>query len=135
MTETTDNSTEKKATKAELKAKDALRQEFAPGSTGEASGVLFTPEEMDIYVNKITLEAYIFHGKDVNYDSLDRLEYHPGTFKVDVIHKDGTKMELGVEIQWLVRPYFSKAQEINIVQTKNGKSVNGCIVPIVHKDK
>ncbi|MCC7305479.1 MAG: hypothetical protein IT558_04375 [Alphaproteobacteria bacterium] len=96
--------------------------------------VLFKPEELDIYCNKVTLEAYIFHGKNVDYDSIDHLEYDHREHIVDVFLKDGTVMDLGVKIQWLVRPYFSRAQEINIVQTKNGESIDGRIMPLVHRN-
>ena len=121
--------------KPDLRAKDALKKEFAPGQSGEPVDVLFTPEEMDIYVNKISLESYIFHGKAVDYDSLDHLEYDPKDNTVDVVRKDGTRLDLGVKIQWLVRPYFIKSKEIQIIQTKNGKTVNGVSIPLIHKEK
>lgn len=112
--------------------KTSMKGDFEPGSKGQAVGVLFLPEEMDIYINKVTLEAYIFHGKKIDYETLDRLEYNPKAYTVDVVKKDGTRVDLGVKIQWLVRPYFSKAHEINIVQTKEGQSIDGVVIPIVH---
>ena len=107
---------------------------FAPG---EAKGKpsLFLPDEMDIYCNKITKETFIFHGKAVDYDMLERMEYDPGDYSVDVLLKDGRVLDLGVRIQWLIRPYFTKAEEIQIVQTKDGEAVNGTFVPITHKSK
>ena len=96
---------------------------------------LFTPDELDIYVNKITLEAYVFHGKALDYEQIDHLEYFQDDYSVDVIRKDGTRQDLGVKIQWLVRPYWTKAKEINIVQTKDGESINGCVVPLIQIDK
>lgn len=115
--------------------KGSMKKDWDPGGKSGAKAVLFKPEELDIYCNKITGEAYIFHGKLVDYDSIDRLEYEPKTYAVDVVMKNGTRMDLGVKIQWLVRPYFSKAKEVHIVQTKDGKSINGTLVPIVHKQK
>jgi hypothetical protein len=115
------------------KKKGTIKQEWESGSGSDL--VLFKPEEMDIYVNKVTLEAYIFHSKTIDYAGLERLEYDPADHSVVVIRKDGVRMDLGVKIQWLVRPYFTKAQEINIVQTKDGKSIDGVIVPLVHKAK
>ncbi len=94
---------------------------------------LFTAEEMDIYCNKVTLEAYIFHGKDVDYTPIAYLEYDPSVKRVDVVMHDHTRLDLGVEIQWLVRPYFTKAKEVSIVQTKERKPVDGTIVPLIHK--
>lgn len=119
-----------KETKATLKARDALKGEFAPGSEGNPTDALFQPDELDLFVNKVTLEAYIFHGKEVNYSVLERLEYDPEDFSIDVIKKDGTRLDLGVKAQWLIRPYFSKAHEVSMVRTKDGKSVDGVILPI-----
>ena len=115
--------------------KETIKQDWDPGSKGDHKDALFKPEELDIYVNKVTLEAFIFHGKEVDYDSLERLEYSPGDYTVDVVKKDGTRIDLGVKIQWLVRPYFSKAEEISIVRTKDGESIDGKVIPVVHKQK
>ncbi len=124
--ETPDKKSETKPMKAS--AKDA----FKSGKT-VAKPALFTPDEMDIYCNKVTLESYIFHGKDVNYDIIHYLEYDPVEKRVDVVMKDGTRLDLGVKIQCLVRPYFTRAKEISIVQTKNREPVDGTIVPLIHK--
>ena len=113
--------------------KSSMKGDWKPGAEGAATRALFTPDEMDIYVNKVTLEAYIFHGKKVDYEAIERLEYDPNDHSVDVVMKNGTRLDLGVKIQWLVRPYFTKAGEINIVQTKDGDSIEGTIVPLVHK--
>ena len=96
---------------------------------------LFQPDELDIYVNKLTLEAYVFHGKPVPYESLERLEYNPADYSVTVVYKDGHHQDLGVKIQWLVRPYLARATEIGIVQTKDGQSVNGVIIPLINLGK
>ena len=105
----------------------------AKNSAG-AKPVLFKPDELDIYCNKVTLDAYIFHGKIIDYESIDRLEYDHKAHTVDVVLKNGDRLDLGVKIQWLVRPYFSKAHDINIVRTQNGESVDGVIVPLVHNN-
>ena len=113
--------------------RSSIRGEWNADTDGGRAKHLFLPEELDIYVNKVTLEAYIFHSKKVEYDTLERLEYDPSDYSVAVVKKDGTRMDLGVKIQWLVRPYFTKANEIHIVQTKDGESINGTVVPLVHK--
>lgn len=110
-----------------------IKGAFSGGKTN-SSGALFKPEEFDIYVNKITMEAYIFHAKPVAQD-IDRLEYDPNDHSVTVIKKDGTQMDLGAKIQWLVRPYFTKAREVGIVQTIDGEVQDGFLVPLKHKDK
>lgn len=86
---------------------------------------LFTPDELDIYIKRETKEAFIFHGKEVDYASLDYLVYVPEGHKVLVYRKDRSCADLGVALQWLVRPHFLKAHEINIVRTKDGKSMDG----------
>lgn len=116
--------------------KGSMKKDWDPkGKSGSGKSALFLPEEMDIYCNKVTREVFIFHGKVVDYESLDYLEYNPADYSVDVVLKDGKRIDLGVKIQWLVRPYFTKAQEIMIVQTKDGESVNGTSVLIKHKEK
>ena len=112
--------------------KDSIKDAFRPGEARTRPS-LFLPDEMDIYCNKITRETFIFHGKTIDYDSLDHMVYHHGDYTVDVILKDGRVMDLGVKIQWLIRPYFSKAEEVQIIQTKEGKAVNGTFVPLIHK--
>lgn len=117
---------------------DSIKGAFKPGSAGDkGSGApaLFKPEEMDIYCNKITKETFIFHGKTVDYDALDHMVYDPEDYSVDVIMKDGSSIDLGVKIQWLIRPYFTKAEEVQIVQTKDGEAINGTFIPIKHKGK
>ena len=116
----------------------SIKKDWGSGGSGDGGTpeheVLFTPEELDIYVNKVTLEAYIFHGKDVEYAILERLEYDPQDYSVTVVKKDGTMLDLGVKIQWLVRAYFTRAKEVSIVQTKNGESINGIVLPLIHKE-
>ena len=117
----------------EPKNKGSIKGAFQPGDAN-AKPALFTPDEMDIYCNKVTKESFIFHGKTIDYDNLERMVYDPKDYSVDVYMKDGRIMDLGVKIQWLVRPYFSKATEVQIVQTKDGEAINGTFIPITHKD-
>lgn len=109
-----------------------IKGAFSGGKTS-SSGTLFAPEEFDIYVNKITMEAYIFHAKPVAQD-IERLEYNKKDHSVTVVKKDGTQMDLGAKIQWLVRPYFTKAREVGIVQTIDGEVQDGFLVPLIHKN-
>ncbi len=115
--------------------KSSIRKAWDPNAPSGGKAALFTPEEMDIYCNKLTREVFIFHGKTVDYDRMDYLEYDPKDYSVDVVMKDGGRMDLGVKIQWLVRPYFTKAPEIMVVQTKDGESINGTSLPLKHKEK
>ena len=125
-----DNEDEKPPSLAEQ-----MKSEFSSGTEGIKTKPLFQPEEMDIYVNKVTLKTHMFHGKKIDYQFLDHFEYDNNTYTVTVIYKDGTTEDLGVKIQWLVRAHFKKAKEVNIVQTKDGKTIDECVVPLVHKVK
>lgn len=119
----------------EKNTKKTIKKDWETGKGDGPRRALFKPEEMDIYANKVTLEAYIFHGKEIDYERIERLEYHKQDHSVTVVQKDGTRLDLGVKIQWLVRPYFTKAKEVSIVRTKDGKSIDGRIFPLVHTDK
>ncbi len=120
--------------------KGVLASEFGGGESeagvaaGKASDALFGPDDFVIYVNKITLDGYIFHGQAFG-DMFERLDYDWADQSVTVYKKDGTSLDLGSKIQWLIRPYFKKLQEIAIVQTKDGESIEGFIVPIQHLNK
>lgn len=104
------------------------------GKPGGGKPALFDPDKMDIYCNKVTREVFIFHLQPVDYEAIDFLEYNPKDYSVDVVLKSGGRLDLGVKIQWLVRPWFTKAEEIMIVQTKDGQSINGASFPIRHKE-
>jgi hypothetical protein len=121
---------------ADDKEKDSkdgsLSKSWSGGEAADYGDHVFKPEELDIYTNKITLETYIFHSKKLNYPNIGYLEYNPETYAVTVHYKDGRALDLGVKIQWLVRPYFVKAKEIWIVRTRDGNSIDGITVPLIH---
>ena len=113
----------------EKSAKDA----FTGGKARDAH-VLFTEDELDIYCNKVTKEAFIFHSMELDYKTFERMEYNHKDYSVTVFMKDGRELDLGVKIQWLLRPYFSKAQEVQIIRTKDGDPIDGTFIPLLHKD-
>jgi hypothetical protein len=115
------------------KSPDTIRNEWEAGTKG-IPGALFQPEEFDIFVNKMTLEAYVFHEKKIDYTMIDHLEYDHKSYSVDVVYTNGSKNDLGMKIQWMIRPYWSKAQEVSIVRTENQKSQDGKTVPLIHKN-
>jgi len=114
-------------------SKGSMKDDWGGGS-GKDSDAFMKPEDFDLYVNKITGETYIFHGPDLPHD-VERLIYDPEDCRVTVVTKDGLNMDLGVKIQWLIRPYFSKAETVFIVQTKDGEAVEGMEVPMSQKEK
>ena len=120
---------ERKANELAEQDRDAARAtpfQSAP----DVVGSLFSPAELDIYVDRAQVEAFIFHGKHVDYDSLERLEYDCKENWVAVVLKDGRRLDLGVHIQWLIRPTWQHAPEVHLVRTENGESVEQTVVPI-----
>ncbi len=112
--------------------KKGIKDAFQPGEAKDKPS-LFMPDEMDIYCNKVSKEVFIFHGKEIDYKIIERMEYHVEDYTTDVFLKDGRVLDLGVKIQWMIRPYYTKAEEIQIVRTKDGEAVDGTFVPITHK--
>ncbi len=110
-----------------------LSDSWSSGELPDYGDHVFKPDELDIYANKLTLETFFFHGKKIDYSIIDHLEYDPDDYSVTFVRKDGKRLDLGVKIQWLVRPYLSKAREVSIVRTKDGVSIDGTVVPLVHK--
>ncbi len=113
---------------------DAFMSDHTTDKSTSGKPVLFQPDELEIYSNKTTHESFIFHGKKIDHGAIDHFEYDHKAHLVDVVMKDGTVFDLGVRIEWLVRPYLSKATAISIAQTKDGKSVTGAVLPLVHKN-
>jgi TIR domain len=98
-------------------------------ATKATTGILFLPEELDIYVNKVTKEAFIFHGKAISYD-ISHLVYVPENHAVIVVMNDGSRLDLGVRIQWLTRPYFTRAKNVLVMHTKDNEELERITVPL-----
>lgn len=116
-------------------ADEAIRAAATPPRAPKppATDFLFEPDEFDIYVNKQSYEAFFFHGKPVDQDIL-YFEYDPSDHGVLVYKAHDRVLDLGVKIQWLVRPHLLRAYEIGVVQTKDGESVDGFYAPLRFKD-
>jgi len=117
---------------------DADKLEKSGGEPGEepeyvpakgTTGRVFMPKEVDLYVDKQTKETYIFHGKEIDYD-ISHLVYLPEDHSLVVVMNDKTRLDLGVKLQWLLRPHFTKAPHVLIVRTQDGKTVDGRMVPL-----
>lgn len=99
------------------------------GSSLKKTKALFKPEDFDIFCDKHTGMTYIFHGPELGC-TIDFMEYNPDNQRVTVFTKDGQKLDLGVRIQWLIRPYFAKAQMLYIIRTKDGQPLDGVEIPL-----
>lgn len=120
--------------KTDTEQQASLSDRWSEQSSSFIKVPLFKPEELDIFTNKMTNEAFIFHGKVVDYTVIDHIEYHQKAYRFIVHYKDGRSQDLGVKAQWIIRPYIKNANEISIVRTENQKSVDGVIVPLIHTD-
>jgi hypothetical protein len=99
------------------------------GSSMKKTKALFKPDEFDIFCDKDSGLTYIFHIPELGC-TIDFMEYDPETQHVTVFTTDGQKMDLGMRIQWLIRPYFARAQEIFVIRTENGKPQDGIEVAL-----
>lgn len=93
---------------------------------------LFYPDELDLYSNKITHETYIFHSKEVNYSKISHFVYNNETWDCIVFMKNGDLLDLGIKIEWLVRPYLERAKFVQIVRTRKGISIDGSAFRLEH---
>lgn len=113
------------AWKGEREDSDIDNDILAPGTTGR----LFRPDELDIFVDRQKSQAFIFHGKVIDY-AISHLEYVPQGRSLVVVMTDGTRLDLGVKLRWLVRPHFLKADEVRIARTEERSEVEGITVPL-----
>ncbi len=90
-------------------------------------------DDFDIFCDRERGVNYIFHADELNC-TIDHLEYDHDTQCITVITNDGQQMDLGAKVQWLVRPYIAREQEIYIVRTKDGDAIDGVLVPLKIKD-
>lgn len=84
--------------------------------SSRCTGLVYQPDEVDIYCNKVTFECWIFHEKDIDKEILWAVLYEEQR-RLCFIMNDGGKLDLGVELQHLVFPHFVKAKQVSIVQT------------------
>lgn len=89
-------------------------------------------EDFDIYCDRQKGVNYIFHAGQLNC-TIDHLEFNPDTQRITVFTNDGQKLDLGTRIQWLIRPYIAKDQQIYIVRTENKEMKEGIQVPLYVK--
>ena len=92
-------------------------------------GRIFSADELDIHVNKATSEAYIYHSKVIDYD-ISHLEYYLRSQSIVVVMNDRTRLDLGVEMPWLLRPYLGRSKEVEIIRTTNREPVERIAVPL-----
>ncbi len=91
------------------------------------------PTDFDIYCDRERGINYIFHAPELNC-TIDFLEYDHETQRITVHTNDRQRFDLGTKIQWLVRPYIAKEQNLFIIRTKDGEAIDGFEVPLKIKE-
>ena len=110
-----------------------MGEDWGDGSGSGRTRLFANTDDFDIVCDREGGTNYIFHKGELSCN-VDYLEYNPETQHIDVHTKGGQKFDLGAKIQWLVRPYIAKEQYIFIIQTENGKSINGIEVLLKIKE-
>jgi len=88
---------------------------------------LFSPDEVDIYVNKKTFETYFFYKKHLNV-KIHFVIYLIKQNELILVIDDNQFYHLGVKINNLVHKYIRKAYSLQFIRTENGESVEGITV-------
>lgn len=93
--------------------------------------VMFQHNEFDVFVDRETIEAWIFHGPWIDHEALAYLEYHYQDQWVALVFRDGSRGDLGAPIRWLIRPYWREAEFVCVAQTRDGAVVSETTVPLL----
>jgi hypothetical protein len=93
--------------------------------------VLFKPDELDIYTNRVTNEAWIFHAPPISIE-IREVEYDHKGKRMTFISEEGKRYDLGVKIQSLIRPTIEKISHIVVTQLTDGMPVSWFDAPVRH---
>jgi hypothetical protein len=113
--------------------KTSMGQDWGESLKTERKLLFKNPDDFDIFCDYELKQNYIFHGPELGC-TIDHLEYDPETQRIIVHTNDGQELDLGTRIQWLVRPYIAKEQDIFIIQTKDGEPIDGVEVHMSVRD-
>lgn len=92
---------------------------------------LFKSSEIDIYTNRVTNEAWIFHSPPISLE-IAKVEYNHKTRRMTFITEGGQRHDLGVKIQPLIRPTIEKISKIVVTQLTDGMPVSWFSAPVRH---
>lgn len=110
----------------------SMRGDWGSGFGSGRTKLFASPDDFDIYCDREKSQNYIFHRCELDC-TIDHMEYNPETQRITVFTNDGQKLDLGAKIQWLVRPYIAREQNIFIIRTKDGKGIDGVEVHLTIK--
>ncbi len=111
----------------------SMGRDWGDGKGTGRTKLFENPDDLDIYCDKERGINYIFHGPELNC-TIDYLEYDHDTQRITVFTNDRQQLDLGVKIQWLVRPYIAHEQDLFIIRTENGETIDGIEVHLKIKE-
>ena len=111
------------------KSPKSMGDDWGSGFGSGRTKLFENTKDFDIYCDRERGINYIFHGPELNC-TIDHLEYDPETCRITVFTNDSQRLDLGARIQWLVRPYIAKEQDLFIIRTENGEAIDGVEVPL-----
>ncbi len=114
-------------------APPSMGNDWGSGFGAGRTRLFENPDDFDIYCDRERGINYIFHAPELNC-TIDFLEYDHDTQRITVHTNDRQRFDLGTKIQWLVRPYIAKEQDLFIIRTKDGQAIDGFEVPLRIKD-
>ncbi|MCK5384254.1 MAG: hypothetical protein KAJ29_01665 [Alphaproteobacteria bacterium] len=126
-------SDEKNNNGATPKSPKSMGDDWGSGFGAGRTKLFESTKDFDIYCDRERDVNYIFHGPELGC-TIDHLEYDPETCHVTVVTNDRQRLDLGARIQWLVRPYIAKEQDLFIIRTENGEAIDGVEVPLKIKE-
>lgn len=111
----------------------SMGKDWGSGSGSGRSRLFENPDDFDIFCDRENNMNYIFHAGELNC-TIDFLEYDPETQRITVHTNDHQQLDLGAKIQWLIRPYIAREQDLFIIRTKNGQAIDGVEVHLQIKN-
>ncbi len=115
------------------KTPKSMGDDWGSGFGSGRTKLFESSNDFDIFCDHSNGVNYIFHGPELGC-TIDHLEYDPETCRITVITNDSQRLDLGVRIQWLVRPHIAKEQDLFIIRTENGESIGGFEVSLKIKE-
>jgi hypothetical protein len=92
---------------------------------------LFKPDEIDIFTNRKTHEAWIFHSPPLSIE-ISEVVYDHKSKRMTFVSKEGKRYDLGVKIQSLIRPTIEKIDHIVVTQITDGLPISWFSAPVRH---
>jgi hypothetical protein len=92
---------------------------------------LFKPDEVEIIVNRVLKECFIFHTPPLPIN-IDYIEYDHAKKRLHFHSEQGKRYDLGVKIQSLVRPVIEQSDKIAVAQMHEGMPISWFSAPVRH---